>query len=204
MKIGIVDYGLGNIQSIKNAILFNSPEVKVELIKNPEGLSQVDKLILPGVGAFGDAMRLINEKGWDQSINEEAKKGKYILGICLGMQLLSSKSFEFGQHQGLNLIKGEVIKFDLSTNCRIPHIGWNNVHFDVEHPLTNGIDQNSDFYFVHSYHFRCANKEDQLASTNYEKNFTSIVARENVMGTQFHPEKSQGVGLKLISNFIEV
>lgn len=204
MKIGIVDYGLGNIQSIKNAILFHAPNINVDLIHNPNELNKFDKLILPGVGAFGDAMKLINEKGWKHAIKEEAEKGKYILGICLGMQLLSSKSYEFGEHEGLNLIAGEVIKFDLPSNYSIPHVGWNNVRFDISHPLANDVEQDADFYFVHSYHFKCDDPKYALASTSYGNTFTSVVAKENIMGVQFHPEKSQGMGLKLISNFIEL
>ena len=204
MKIGIVDYGLGNIQSVKNAILFHAPEINVDLVHKPDELNQFDKLILPGVGAFGDAMKLINEKGWNDAIKEESKKGKYILGICLGMQLLSSRSYEFGEYQGSNLIAGEVIKFDLPLHYRIPHIGWNNVHFNYSHPLAIDVEQDADFYFVHSYHFKCDDPQYSLASTSYYNNFTSIVAKENIMGVQFHPEKSQGVGLKLISNFIQL
>ena len=135
---------------------------------------------------------------------EEAKKGKYILGICLGMQLLSSKSYEFGEHSGLNLVPGEVVKFSLPGDYRVPHIGWNNVQFNIDHALANQIKINSDFYFVHSYHFKCYKQEHALASTTYGDTFTSVVAKDNVMGVQFHPEKSQGIGLKLISNFIEL
>ena len=204
MKIGIVDYGLGNIQSVKNAILFHAPDISVDLVHKPDELNQFDKLILPGVGAFGDAMKLINEKGWNDVIKEEAKKGKYILGICLGMQLLSSRSYEFGEHQGLNLIAGEVTKFDLPSHYRIPHIGWNNVHFNYSHPLAIDVEQDADFYFVHSYHFKCDDPQYALANTSYGNTFTSVVAKENIMGVQFHPEKSQEVGLKLISNFIEL
>ena len=204
MKIGIVDYGLGNIQSVKNAILFHAPDIRVDLVHKPDELNQFDKLILPGVGAFGDAMKLINQKGWNDAIKEEVKKGKYILGICLGMQLLSSRSFEFGEHQGLDLIAGEVIKFDLPSHYRIPHIGWNNVHFNYSHPLAIDVEQDADFYFVHSYHFKCDDSQYALANTSYGNTFTSVVAKENIMGVQFHPEKSQGVGLKLISNFIEL
>jgi len=204
MKIGIVDYGLGNIQSVKNAVIYHNPEVEVTLIDQPEDVNLYDKLILPGVGAFGDAMKLIQIKGWDYALLEEAKKGKYILGICLGMQLLSSKSYEFGEHNGLNLIPGEVIKFSLPNAYSVPHIGWNNVHFKTDHPLASGIEINSDFYFVHSYHFRCLKEKYSLATTSYGDTFTSVVVKDNVIGVQFHPEKSQGMGLKLISNFIRL
>lgn len=204
MKIGIVDYGLGNIQSVKNAILYHNPDVEVSLIDQPDNAKLYDKLVLPGVGAFGDAMKLIQNMGWHSVLLEEAKKGKFILGICLGMQLLSSKSYEFGEHNGLNLIPGDVIKFSLPRNYRVPHIGWNNVQFKIDHPLANEIKINSDFYFVHSYHFKCHKQEHTLATTTYGDTFTSVVAKDNVMGVQFHPEKSQEIGLKLISNFIEL
>lgn len=204
MKIGIIDYGLGNIQSVKNAVLYHNPEVEVSLISQPENIKFFDKLILPGVGAFGDAIKLIQNIGWDSAILEEASKGKHILGICLGMQLLSSKSYEFGEYNGLNLIPGEVIKFSIPSNYRVPHIGWNNVQFKRDHTLAKDIIVNSDFYFVHSFHFKCYNEEHELAVTKYGISFTSVVAKDNVMGVQFHPEKSQGIGLKLISNFIEL
>lgn len=204
MKLGIVNYGLGNILSIMNAVQFADPNVTVELSSHPEDLSHFDKIILPGVGAFGDASNILFADQWDQAILEEKEKGKYILGICLGMQLLGTKSYEFGEHKGLNLIGGEVVKFSTQPDLRIPHMGWNSVYWDNNSPLFDDIISGADFYFVHSYHFKCNEVNYSLGKTNYGLEFSSIIQRDNVIGTQFHPEKSQKNGIQLLSNFIRL
>jgi imidazole glycerol-phosphate synthase subunit HisH len=204
--IGIVDYGMGNIKSVENAVLFCDKSANVVLVKQPEELKNCSKIILPGVGAFEDAISSIKQKGFYDAIHAEVKKGKYLLGICLGMQLLASKSYEFGEFEGLGLIEGEVIGFrnKIPDQMRVPHIGWNNVGFRTENPLFNNIENQSDFYFVHSFYFDCKNSEYILATTNYGVDFTSVVARDNVFGAQFHPEKSQQNGLQFIKNFLNL
>jgi len=202
LNIAIVNYGLGNINSLKNAIFYTQKKIVVDLVNNAEELYKYDKIILPGVGAFGDAMKLIREKNFDEALLNEKKKGKYILGICLGMQLLASKSFEFGEYEGLNFIKGEVLKFNPKNEYRVPHMGWNNLKFKSDCKLFSGIKENSDFYFVHSFYFKCKDDINSIGITNYIEDFTSVVKNENIIGTQFHPEKSQKDGIQLIKNFI--
>lgn len=203
--IGIINYGVGNIKSVENAVLYEKNENIVKLVNKPEDLKKCDKIILPGVGAFKDAINKITELGFDQALKEEKDKGKYILGICLGMQLLCSQSHEFGLHKGLNFIPGEVVNFELESNkMRIPHMGWNNVKFSRNDPIFNSIENNSDFYFVHSYYFKCENQDNILGTTDYGFNFTSVIKSNNVYGAQFHPEKSQNQGLTLIKNFINL
>ena len=135
MNIAIVDYGLGNINSLKNAIFYTQKKIVIDLVNNAEELYKYDKIILPGVGAFADAMKLIREKNFDEALLNEKKKGKYIFGICLGMQLLASKSYEFGEYEGLNFIEGEVLKFNSNSEYRVPHMGWNNLEFKSDSKL---------------------------------------------------------------------
>jgi len=199
--IGIIEYGVGNIKSVENAVKYFDASIQVDLVDDADKLKDYDKIILPGVGAFEDAMNKIRDRNFDQAIKEEADKGKHILGICLGMQLLASKSYEFGEFEGLDLIPGEVVKFE-SEILSIPHMGWNNVHFEKEGPLFNEIENDSDFYFVHSFHYQCTNPDHGIGSTEYGVDFTSIVNKDNVFGAQFHPEKSQMKGLQFVNNFI--
>lgn len=204
MRIGIINYGLGNINSIKNAVCYVNNNVQIKMINYPEEVTKFDKLILPGVGAFEDAIKLITVKNFDDALKIEKKKGKYILGVCLGMQLLGTKSYEFGEHKGLNFIEGEVLKFDSSKNERVPHIGWNNLRWNSNNELFDGINNGSDFYFVHSYFFRCKNNNHSIGETHYIDKFSSVIRNDNIIGTQFHPEKSQKDGLKLIENFLKL
>ncbi len=202
--IAVIDYGVGNLKSIENAIKFNNSDVKVDLVSEPENLKKYEKIILPGVGAFGDAIEKIREKNFDQAIFEEVKKGKFLLGICLGMQLLATKSYEYGEHLGLNLIDGEVILLKNINNIRIPHMGWNNVTFSKNNKILSDINNLSDFYFLHSYHFSCSRPDYILGITDYGLNFISVINKDNIYGAQFHPEKSQENGLKFMKNFIEL
>ena len=202
MKIGIIDYGVGNITSIVNSFNYIEKDIDIDLVKDADKLKQYDKIVLPGVGAFGQAIDLIRTNFFDKAIIEESKKGKFILGICLGMQLLGSKSYEKGEWEGLNLIEGEVIPFP--QNLKVPHIGWNDIIKDREDKLLENIENGSDFYFVHSYYFKCKYNTHQLASTLYGDRFSSIINKDNVYGVQFHPEKSQKNGLLLISNFLKL
>jgi len=202
--IAIVDYNMGNLASVKNAFAKLGQETVVE--SNPANFKNYDKLILPGVGAFGDAMEHLRERDMIPAIKEFAASGKPMLGICLGMQLLFESSQEFGEHKGLGLIKGHVQAFDesaFSEPLKVPHMGWNRM-FTKEHPLFNGLDEEHYLYFVHSYHVVCTNEEDIIGTTEYGYAFTSAVAHGNIMGIQPHPEKSHENGLKILENFIKL
>ncbi len=202
--IAIVDYNMGNLASVKNAFAKLGEDVVVE--SNPTKFGSYDKLILPGVGAFGDAMEHLKTMDMVEPLKEFAKSGKPMLGICLGMQLLFESSEEFGNHQGLGLIKGAVKKFDSSKfeeNLKIPHMGWNKM-FTKEHKLFEGLDDEHYLYFVHTYHVECSDEADIIGETYYGYKFTSAVAHNNIMGIQPHPEKSHKNGLKILENFINL
>lgn len=202
--IAIVDYNMGNLASVKNAFDLLGEKVVVE--SNPDKLAQYDRIILPGVGAFGDAMEHLRERGMDEAVREYARSGKYLFGICLGMQLLFESSEEFGITEGLGLIEGRVVAFDTSrfhTPLKVPHMGWNRM-FTREHPLFNGLDEAHYLYFVHSYHALTTNPADTIGESVYGYRFTSAVAHENVMGIQPHPEKSHQNGLTILKNFINL
>lgn len=202
--IALVDYNMGNLASVRNA--FDLLGEKVTIESDPDKLKEYDRIILPGVGAFGDAMEHLKERGMDQAIQEYAASGKYLLGICLGMQLLFESSEEFGLTEGLSLIKGRVVAFDSSrfhTPLKVPHMGWNRM-FTSEHPLFAGLDEAHYLYFVHSYHALCASSADSIGESIYGYRFTSAVAHENVMGIQPHPEKSHQNGLAILKNFINL
>jgi glutamine amidotransferase len=202
MKIGIVDYNMGNLASVKNA--FDKIGADAEIVKNAEKLKNYDKLIFPGVGAFGDAMEHLKKTGMDESIKEFIKSGKYVLGVCLGMQLLFEESEEFGKHKGLGVIKGKVVKFDKTKvgNHKIPHMGWNKMFFTKNTPLFEKLD-NPYLYFVHSYHVVCDEKY-VIGKTVYGYEFVSAVNKDNIFGFQPHPEKSHNAGLQILKNFIKV
>jgi glutamine amidotransferase len=202
-RVAIIDYGLCNLDSIRRAIELCGGDPFVT--EEPDRLSDANLLVLPGVGAFGVAMENLKAQGMDQAIREQVASGIPMLGICLGMQLLSSRSTEGGNHTGLDLISGDVVLLnERGGNDRVPHIGWNSVRIDQsDDPLLAGIAPDTDFYFVHSYHVTCADSANAVASTPYCGGFTSVIRRGNVAGTQFHPEKSQRAGLHLLTNFLE-
>lgn len=198
--VAIVDYGMGNLRSVANAIDYLGFEFA--LISKPEELSGYEKMILPGVGSFHACMSNLKKEGMDQAIHEFVKSGKYFLGICLGMQVLATKGNEPFSTDGLNLIPGEVKLFELEKQFPVPHVGWNNVSVQKNnHWLFEGIKNNSDFYFTHSYYFETTT-EYTLTTTSYGKDFTSAVIKDNVMATQFHPEKSQDNGTRMLLNFL--
>ncbi len=202
--IAIIDYNMGNLASVKNAFAKLGKDTVVE--SDPAKFKEYDKLVLPGVGAFGDAMEHLNERNMVEAIREFAASGKPMLGICLGMQLLFESSEEFGEHEGLGLIKGDVVKFDATAfeePLKVPHMGWNRM-FTKEHPLFENLDDEHYLYFVHTYHVVCANESDIVGETYYGYKFTSAVAHENIMGIQPHPEKSHDNGLKILENFIKL
>ncbi len=201
MKIGIVDYNMGNLASVKNA--FKKIGANAEIVKNPENIKNYDKLILPGVGAFGDAIKHLKSTGMDEAIKEFVKSGKYLLGVCLGMQLLFEKSEEFGENKGLGFIKGEVVYFDKQRvgEHKIPHMGWNKL-FNNNSPLFKELN-NPYLYFVHSLHAVCDEKY-VIGKTIYGYEFVSAVNKDNVFGIQPHPEKSHNEGLKILKNFVKL
>ncbi len=202
--IAIIDYNMGNLASVQNAFAKLKTETVVE--SDPKNFSKYDKIVLPGVGAFGDAMEHLRERNMIEYIKEFAASGKPILGICLGMQLLFQSSEEFGRHEGLGLIQGDVKAFDTTKfqeNLKVPHMGWNRM-FTKEHPLFKGLDENHYLYFVHTYHVKCVNEDDIIGETEYGYRFTSAVAHKNIMGIQPHPEKSHKNGLQILENFINL
>ncbi len=201
VKIGIVDYNMGNLASVKNAL--KKIGANAEIVKDAQKLKNYDKLILPGVGAFGDAMEHLKQTGLDEAIKEFVKSGKYLLGVCLGMQLLFESSKEFGNYNGLGLIEGEVVYFDKkkTKNRKIPHMGWNKL-FNINSPIFKEI-KNPYLYFVHSLHAVCDEKY-VIGKTIYGYEFVSAVNKENIFGIQPHPEKSHNNGLKILQNFVNL
>ena len=199
--IVVIDYGMGNLHSIAKALEYVGAEVLVS--SQIQDVKRADKLVLPGIGAFGDGIVNLRELGLEEVLREEiVKKAKPFLGICLGMQLLADRSFEFGEHKGLGLVRGDVVRFKFEdAKLRVPHVGWNNVDFQRSSPLFTGIKDHTDFYFVHSYHF--VPKEPAAASCDYGGQFAAALQQDNIFATQFHPEKSQKAGLKLLQNFLE-
>ena len=201
--IAIIDYGVGNLFSLASS--FKAIGYETVVTGDPEIIKNADKLILPGVGAFGDAVKKLRDSGLDQIVIEEVNNGKNLLGICLGMQMLFEKSFEYGEHNGLGLIKGKVIPMEntIPQNLKIPHIGWNSLHFKNNSPLFKYINDGDCVYFVHSYY--AENCENSLiATTEYGKELTAAVQNKNVFGCQFHPEKSGNVGLNILKAFCEM
>ena len=200
--VGIVDYGVGNLFSLRSSLVAIGADAFVS--SDPEELKKADRILLPGVGAFGDAAEKLRASGLADFIKEEIKKGKPLLGICLGMQLLFEKSFEYGEHAGLGLIPGEIrpIADVIPKELKIPHIGWNPLHFHKESPLFSKIKEGDCVYFVHSFY---ATKCDDavIASAEYGAPLTAAVAKDNVFGCQFHPEKSGKVGLSILKAFCE-
>jgi glutamine amidotransferase len=195
--ITIVDYKLNNLRSLENTLRRLGRDVLVT--SNPKDVQAASKLILPGVGAFGDGMRNLRELGLADPFIAKASTGTPTLGICLGMHLLFSESEEFGRHRGLNLLDGRVVK--LPSNLRVPHMGWNQLHPKKANELTTGVAESSFVYFVHSYYVEPASAEIVLATTDYELEFPAVVHSKNIWATQFHPEKSQHVGERLLGNF---
>jgi glutamine amidotransferase len=199
MKIGIIDYDMGNLKSVSNALEFLGYDSFIS--SDTKELSKADKLILPGVGAFKDAIDLIKEKKIDEFIREIHKKDVPLLGICLGMQLMFDSSTEFGYHKGLSILKGDIVKFDI--DLKVPHMGWNKLEFKKETPLFNGLPEESYVYFVHSYHLQ-TEADIVLATTFYEKEIQVAAASGNTFALQFHPEKSGDVGLQILKNFVSL
>lgn len=205
MKIALIDYGSGNLQSAYKALELAAnyeKKNKIFVTSKSKDLLLADKIVLPGVGTFSDCMRGITSiYGMIDILNEEViQKKKPFLGICVGMQLLATMGKEKGNHKGLGWIKGKVIKLKKNKQIKIPHMGWNTVKIISKHPILKR--KKFESYFVHSYNFICQDKKNVLATCDYQQSITAIVGKENIIGTQFHPEKSQKIGLEILKNFI--
>ena len=202
MKVAIINYGMGNLASVKRAL----EDIGADpfIAEHPSSLYDAHKIILPGVGAFSEGMERLRSFGWEKAIQDVVQIGKTFLGICLGMQMLASRGEEGGETKGLNLIPGSVIRLDkIGCSLRIPHVGWNEVIYDRESEIFSKIPNASDFYFVHSYFMRPITAGDVLLTADYGEQFVAAVAKENIVGLQFHPEKSHRFGMTLLKNFVE-
>lgn len=202
MKVLVIDYHMGNLASVARALEECGAEACIS--RRPADLENVSRFVLPGVGAFGDAMTNLRELGWIEKIHGALEQpGVAMLGICLGMQLLATKGFEGGENAGLGVIPGTVRRIEADApTTRIPHVGWNEVDALQPDPLFREIPQGTDFYFVHSYHFSPDDSANVIARTDYSGGFASAVRRGNVFGVQFHPEKSSRPGFQLLRNFL--
>jgi glutamine amidotransferase len=196
-KIAIIDYGLGNLRSIRKG--FEKAGAEVYITHQEEDIRKSDAIVLPGVGAFEEAIK--NLKPLSSVVREQIEFGKPLLGVCLGLQLLFTVSTEGGLHRGLNIFKGKVVK--LPSKVKVPHMGWNTLKIvSPKNPLVKGLPNNSYAYFVHSYYGSVENESNVIAKTTYGMDFPSILAKENVFATQFHPERSATTGLKILKNFV--
>ena len=200
--IAVIDYGVGNLFSLTSSLSALGADSVVT--GDPEVIRRADKIILPGVGAFKDAKEKLSESGLDKVIIDEVRGGKKIFGICLGMQMLFERSFEYGEHEGLGLLSGSVVAMDgrIPSELKIPHIGWNALRVKKEHPIFKYIKDGDYVYFVHSY-YASGCDASLLATTEYGEELTAAVALGNISGTQFHPEKSGEVGLSILRAFAE-
>lgn len=202
MSVLIIDYGMGNLASVQRAFVACGADAFIS--DQPEDVAKASHFVLPGVGAFADGMAHLRQSGWIQTIQKDiVDTGRPLLGICLGMQLFATKSFEGGEHPGLNLIPGEVRRFQTQDQHeKIPHVGWNGIEGFKKNPLLDKIPEAADFYFVHSYHFCPEDPASIVAWTSYCGRFVAIVSQGKIFGVQFHPEKSSQAGFQLIRNFL--
>ena len=199
--IGIVDYGAGNLKNVKNGLRrLGADSVITDDISV---LGACEKLIIPGVGAFGDGMDAMAERNLIPFIDGWVEEGRMLLGICLGMQLLFERSYEMGVHEGLGYIEGEVVPFDIPEEYKVPHMGWNELVISREDSIVKGVDNGEYVYFVHSFHADVTHDENLIAFSEYHVDVPAIVRKDNVIGMQFHPEKSDVTGMKLLKNFLD-
>lgn len=200
--IAIVDYGMGNVRSLSNAFEYLGEDVVVT--DDAQVMDDADRIVLPGVGAFGDAMQAMHQRGVIAPLNRQVHEfRKPILGICLGMQLVAKESLEHGRHQGLGWVDARIERLTPMAPLKVPHVGWNSLDFPAQDWLFEGIRQKeANFYFVHSFHMVCANLQDRLATTDYGGDVTAVVRHDNIVVMQFHPEKSQDNGLRLLQNWV--
>lgn len=198
--IAIVNYGMGNLRSVQKA--FETVGYEAIITHEREQIKKAKAIVIPGVGAFHDAMNNLKKLGLEEVIAEEIKTGKPFLGICLGMQVLFSHGYEVEKSDGLNIISGDIVK--IPEGNKIPHMGWNNLNIKKETSILNGVEPGTYFYFVHSYYAKPQNDENVIATTNYGVEVPAVVQKENVIGIQFHPEKSSTSGLNILKNFGEL
>jgi glutamine amidotransferase len=199
--IAIIDYGAGNLRSVRNALVHLGANVFTAA--TPDQLAGAEKIVLPGVGAFGAGMKALRAAGFEEPLKQAVSAGVPLLGICLGMQYLFESSDEMGQHRGLGLLPGRVTRFPVE-GPKVPHIGWNQLHIRQTNTLLAGVESGAYAYFVHSYYVEGADPQDVLATTDYGLDYPSVVGRGSVWGIQPHPEKSQAVGLRILQNFVEM
>jgi len=204
MTIAILDYGMANLRSVQKA--FEHVGVRAEIIDTPQQIERADKLVLPGVGAFQDAVATLREKGFDVPIVRHIEKGKPFFGICLGLQMLFDVGYEDGEHKGLGVLRGTCVRFDVDKimGLKVPHMGWNQLFVKKPSPILRDLPNDAGVYFVHSYHVVPADDSIIATTTDYGRPFVSSIWRDNLMATQFHPEKSQAVGLKILENFAKL
>ena len=199
--ISIIDYGIGNLRSVQKA--FESVGAQASLVSDPETIRTASKVVLPGVGAFKDCVAALHASGCTGVVLDHIKSGKPFLGICVGMQMLFDIGYEDGEHKGLGVLKGKVVRFDVdrTMGLKVPHMGWNQLTTKKPSPLVRDLPEGAGVYFVHSYH--CVPEDESIVATatDYGRPFVSSVWRDNVLATQFHPEKSQKVGLQILANF---
>ena len=199
--IAVIDYGAGNLRNVCKSLAFVGGDIV--LTDQPDEIERADKVVLPGVGAFADCFHGLQTRDLIEPLMDFAHSGRPFLGICVGMQLLFDAGHEMGEWPGLGLIPGKVVKFDFGKKLKIPHIGWNQVTgCQPCHPVLNNVTKDGYAYFVHSYHAQVPDSRHIIAITNYGYDFPSVVANDNVWGIQFHPEKSQDVGLQMLKNFV--
>jgi glutamine amidotransferase len=196
-RVAIIDYGVGNLRSVEKAFAASGCDAMVTGEENV--LQSADRLVLPGVGAFSACMKALCERGFDQVVRKQVAHGTPVLGVCVGMQLLFEESEEFGHTRGLGLLSGRVRRF--ANDLVVPQVGWNQIRQRSSHPLFRGIEDDSFFYFVHSYYCEPAMSDVTIGETDYGLSYASVVAQKNLCGVQFHPEKSQSAGLRLLHNF---
>jgi imidazole glycerol-phosphate synthase subunit HisH len=201
--LAVIDYGAGNLRSVLHALNYLGV-TDMQVIQTPQGLAQADKIILPGVGAFGAGMQQLQQQDLVEPLKAAIRAGIPYLGICLGMQFLFESSDEMGDHTGLALLPGHVTRFPATLNLKVPHMGWNQLQIQRPSALLSHIDGNSSAYFVHSYYCAPADPADVVATVDYGIPFTAVVQRANIYGVQFHPEKSQRTGLQVLTNFLEL
>ena len=199
-KIVIIDYGVGNFRNVQKA--FEAVGAPAIISDSVEAARQAEAVVLPGVGAFGDAIDNLRARGLDRPVLEAARAGKPLFGICVGLQLLFEESEEMGRHTGLGLLPGKIVRFP--HHLTVPHMGWNQIEPQYDHPLLKNIAPGDFAYFAHSYYAAPADSNHVAAYTHYGQRFASVVARDNVCAIQFHPEKSQQVGLQLLRNFVDL
>ena len=201
--ISIVDYGMANLRSVQKA--FEQVGASAQIIARPEQVKSAEKIVLPGVGAFADAVRHLRDSGLAEPILEHINTGKPFLGICLGLQMLFDVGYEDGEHQGLGVLRGKCVRFEVdeTMGLKVPHMGWNQLAIRRSSPLMKDLPDPTSVYFVHSYHVVPVDDSLIATTTDYGRPFVSSIWRENVMATQFHPEKSQKVGLAMLKNFSE-